>query len=232
MTWVKICGITNLEDAQVAVDAGADAVGFVLYEKSPRCVSEEAVREIAGQLPKNVEKVGVFVGDLQASEIAVRCGLQAVQFYVGAFEKPLKWADPQYAKMVKHYWAVPSSTFINSNFAKQNLESVVLRRHGAMWESNDAIFVDSGMGQRPGGTGDTFDWREAESAFKILNSRLRAVVAGGLTPENVGEAMAILHPWGVDVASGVEARPGKKDPEKVRAFVRAVREHDRGSAAV
>ena len=228
MTWIKICGMTNLEDALIAVDAGADAVGFVFYEKSPRCVSVETAREICAKLPEGVEKVGVFVGELQAAEIAVSCGLGAVQRYIGRprSDGPIKLSDPQYWKRVKSYWAVPSDTFLDEQIAKSNLESVALRRHGALWDSHDAIFVDSGNWQQHGGTGKTFDWREAASAFKILNAHLRVVLAGGLTADNVGDAIQILQPWGVDVASGVEARPGKKDPEKVRAFVRAVREMD------
>ena len=229
MTWVKICGMTNLEDALVAVDAGADAVGFVFYEKSPRCVTVETAREIVKKLPEGVEKVGVFVGNLRAAEIAVNCGLEAVQFYIGRSNSKdaTTMPDPQYSKMVKRYWAVPSETFLDERIAKSNLESLALGRHGIVWSSSEAIFVDSGNWHRPGGTGASFDWHKAASAFKVLNEHLRTVVAGGLNPGNVGDAISILKPWGVDVVSGVEARPGKKDPEKVRAFVRAVREKDK-----
>ncbi len=228
MTWIKICGMTNLEDALVAVEAGADAVGFVFYEKSPRNISVGAAREIVRQLPENVEKVGVFVGELHAAEIALSCGLGAVQRYLGrsSSKGPIRLPDPQYWKRVKSYWAVPSDTFLDERIAKANLESVALRRHGALWE-HDAIFVDSGNWQQHGGTGKTFDWQEAAPAFRILNEHLRVVVAGGLTAENVGNAIEILKPWGVDVASGVETLPGKKDPQKVRAFVEAVRDADR-----
>jgi phosphoribosylanthranilate isomerase len=189
----------------------------------------EAARAIVEKLPDNVEKVGVFVGELRASEIAVGCGLGAVQKYIGrsSSKDPIELPDPQYYKKLKSYWAVPCDTFLDERIAKVNLESVALRRHGALWDSHDAIFVDSGNWQQHGGTGKTFDWREAAPAFTILNEHLRVVVAGGLTAENVGSAIEILKPWGVDVASGVEARPGKKDPEKVRAFVKAVRDAER-----
>jgi len=218
--------MTNLEDALVAVEAGADAVGFVFYEKSPRYVSEEIVREIVKQLPQRVEKVGVFVGELHAAEIAMRSGLGAVQTYPGPSEGPIKAHAPADNRNLKQYWAVPSSTFMEKRIANANLDSVAWGRHQGFWNAFDAIFVDSGNGQRPGGTGNAFDWCEAAPSFKILNQHLRVVVAGGLTAENVGEAMQMLKPWGVDVSSGVEARSGKKDPEKVRAFVRAVREMD------
>jgi phosphoribosylanthranilate isomerase len=89
------------------------------------------------------------------------------------------------------------------------------------------IFVDSGTAQQPGGTGNKFDWQRSVNVIEYLQRSLRVVVAGGLTPQNVAEAISVLEPWGVDVVSGVEASPGKKDPEKVRAFVRAVREMDR-----
>jgi phosphoribosylanthranilate isomerase len=227
MTWVKICGMTNLEDALVAVDAGADAVGFVFYEKSPRYVSVETAREIVEKLPKSVEKVGVFSGEPEAIEIAIRSGLGSVQTYLGPSKGPMKAHALEDLKKLKQYWAVPSATFLDERIAKQNLDAVAFGRHRAVWTAFDAIFVDSGNGQRPGGTGQAFNWREAAPAFKILNKYLRVVLAGGLNPDNVAEAMEILHPWGVDVVSGVEARPGKKDPEKVRAFVGAVREMDR-----
>jgi phosphoribosylanthranilate isomerase len=242
MTWVKICGMTNLEDALVAVEAGADAVGFVFYEKSPRCVSVEAVREIVEKLPGSVEKVGVFVGDSATdwAQVVLSTGLTAVQHYL-----PLE-PDVQthaakavdrgvFSKTPKFFVALPIALFLEAETPVDELarDFEHLREdfpgrapfpEGVL----DTFFLDSGGLQMPGGTGKTFDWGTAAAiAEGMRRAGVKPVVAGGLTPANVGEAMEILKPWGVDVVSGVEERPGKKDPEKVRAFVRAVREMDR-----
>jgi phosphoribosylanthranilate isomerase len=225
MTWVKICGMTNLEDALTAVEAGADAVGFVFYEKSPRNISVEAAREIVEKLPESVEKVGVFVGEsmTRADEIGVRLGLDALQVY------PLSCTNSggvnensgaESARTKRFYLAFPIAKFVNEEHAV----TVDMKYPEGMFV---ALLLDSGGSQRPGGTGVTFDWNEAAPAVANLSRTQRVVIAGGLTPQNVREAIGILQPWGVDVASGVEARPGKKDPEKVRAFVKAVREMDR-----
>jgi phosphoribosylanthranilate isomerase len=218
MTWVKVCGMTNLEDALSAVEAGADAVGFVFYEKSSRCVSVETARQILQELPKEIEKVGVFVneaGDM-LSEIAERAGLTAIQMH-GDRE------DPHVADLVK----------------ARRPELKVLAAISMVHESPDgwamrwrpdvvhAFLVDSGGGSKPGGTGKTFDWRKSGPVLEKIKARGNVVAAGGLTPENVAMALSVLKPWGVDVVSGVETRPGKKDPEKVRAFVRAVRQADK-----
>lgn len=218
MTWIKICGITNLEDAQVAVDAGADAVGFVFYEKSPRYVSVETVREIVAKLPEKVEKVGVFVDTpvMKADPILQRSGLTMAQIYQKTIGEWLAWYETSALKLML---AIP----------RRGLEDDVLMPLGWAEKRFSAIVVDSGNEEQPGGTGRRFDWESAQTAISGMQFEIQipVVIAGGLLPENVGEAIAILQPWGVDVASGVEARPGKKDPEKVRAFVRAVREADR-----
>ncbi len=240
MTWVKICGMTNLDDALVAVEAGADAVGFVFYEKSPRCVTVEKALEICAKLPAHVEKVGVFVGQPleQTLAITTQVGFDSLQEY------PLTRIgldDGMESKAVgvdglKVYWAFPVAMFLGEgakNVAgflpqepKPGLAMMISypERAKAMPIS---LVLDSGGSQQPGGTGRVFDWHAAQDAVKQLSSSWKVVVAGGLTPANVGEAMDVLHPWGVDVVSGVEDSPGKKDPAKVRAFVRAVREMDR-----
>ena len=220
MTWVKICGMTNLEDALAAVDAGADAVGFVFYEKSPRFMTVERVREICEKLPESVEKVGVFVGSSQSVEMALAAGVDAMQSYIVVNSSaPLK-LEQNSSELCKlrQYVAIPYSSFVDSSFPEQ--------RNALISRSADAWFIDSGNAQSPGGTGATFNWREAMPALDALARHTRVVIAGGLNPQNVGEAIEVLKPWGVDVVSGVEASPGKKDPEKVRAFVRAVREAD------
>lgn len=221
MTWVKICGMTNLEDATIAAEAGANAVGFVFYEKSSRLVSVEKARDIAEQLPKSVEKVGVFAGQSMeyAVEIASYARFDAVQLYLMTFGKPLHEITLHRRATgsgLKMYVALPMSLFLENE--SQNTAGFARSNAGL-----DALFLDSGSAEQPGGTGQTFDWRESASAVLELNRNQKVVVAGGLTPENVHTAIATLQPWGVDVVSGVEARPGKKDPDKVRAFVQAAR---------
>ncbi len=218
MTWVKICGMTNLQDALVAVDAGADAVGFLFYEKSPRHVTMEKAREICEKLPEGVEKVGVFVNQTEQTLLSVAgsVGLTAVQMH-GDNE------DPHVADLV-----------VQRKPSVKVLAAISMRRpnptgRAMRWrpESVDAFLLDSGNASNHGGTGEVFDWGAAIPALDEIKRLGRIVAAGGLTPRNVGLAIETLRPWGVDVVSGVEASPGKKDPEKVRAFVRAVREMDR-----
>jgi len=227
MTWVKICGITNLEDALVAVDAGADAVGFVFYEKSPRCVTVETAREIISQLPEGVEKVGVFVGVSADTVIetsnAIR--LTAAQIYPGAKGELPSLNDDFFTKaQCDVILALPERVF---GFPKEGDPDGFFISH-ATRDRLLAMLLDSGNMERPGGTGEKLNWQRARGiAEGIKRMGLKLIIAGGLAPENVTKATDTFHPWGVDVSSGVEASPGKKDPEKVRAFVRAVRECDR-----
>lgn len=241
MTWVKICGTTNLEDALLAVEAGADAVGFVFYEKSPRYVSAEAVREIVAGLPEDVEKIGVFVvDDGDPIGALLHAGLTGTQTYFLPGGKPTPGAakaigisllPPRYRSLM----ALPMNLL---GLDRTGVECAAA--DFANWDKKippdadfrpgmlDTFVLDSGNLQQPGGTGKPFDWEKAAPiAEGMRQGGVKLVVAGGLTPENVGEAIEILHPWGVDVVSGVEASPGKKDPDKVRAFIRAVRDIDR-----
>ena len=245
MTWVKICGITNLEDALVAVEAGADAVGFVFYEKSPRNIDPSTAREIVRKVPDRIEKVGVFVNGngFQPVDIAREAGLTAIQNAVG-FDQSVKAKSEMVVAMggfscpPKLFLAFPASWFQKGEEGIKKLTArfLHLRRDSAVRYPNyqgcfDTFFLDSSTRERPGGTGKTFNWAKAVPiAEGMREGGLKLVVAGGLTPENVGEAMGILHPWGVDVSSGVEAKPGKKDPQKVRAFVKAVREADKANS--
>jgi phosphoribosylanthranilate isomerase len=236
MTWVKLCGMTNLEDALVAVDAGADAVGFVFYEKSPRCVTVETAREICAKLPESVEKIGVFVGnDGDPIRVMLNAGLTGTQTYLfsGSSLKPAKATGrsilPPNARFIM---ALSMGVFDNpagqveamvTGLAKLREKSPAGSTSGFF----DTFLFDSGSVGQPGGTGKSFDWAQAGPVSESMRSNgMKLVVAGGLNSENVGEAIRVLKPWGVDVVSGVEAHPGKKDPEKVRAFVRAVREMD------
>ena len=218
MTWVKICGMTNLEDALVAVDAGADAVGFVFYEKSPRCVTVERAREIVEKLPEEIEKVGVFVGASPegVAEVLRQAGLTVAQIYP---RKP-HLVNDEFLRRV-------SSRVIPAIATAMVSEDEIHGFHvsGEMRYQIMAALLDSGSSERPGGTGEKFDWDGMSDQTNRIGCRF--VVAGGLTSENVCEAIRKMKPWGVDVSSGVEVSPGKKDPDKVRAFVRAVREMDR-----
>jgi phosphoribosylanthranilate isomerase len=218
MTWIKICGTTNLEDALLAVDAGADAVGFVFYDNSQRKISVEAAREIVKKLPERVEKVGVFVNESPArlSAIADDVGLTAVQLHGDEYEKP-----ETYSMERRVFLCVPAQRTAVSRKGAISVGSVL-----AFPKNLGAIMLDSGTSERRGGTGKPFNWREAKAWVFAMKQLHPIVIAGGLRADNVGEAIGTLKPWGVDVVSGVEAQPGKKDPEKVRAFVRAVREMD------
>jgi phosphoribosylanthranilate isomerase len=243
MTWVKICGITNLEDALVAVAAGADALGFVFYEKSPRKVDVETARSIVEKLPLPVEKVGVFVNGstpdwLQVLHIVALTAVQHVDtgnqygwapqkaVGLGALPRPLKiYVSLPIAGCLKDEDQVQA---LAGEFARlrKNISDAVSVPDGIF----DTFFLDSGNAQQPGGTGETLDWRKAVPiAEGMRQGGLKLVVAGGLNPDNVAEAIEVLQPWGVDVSSGVEAQPGKKDPEKVRAFVQAVRRTEKGA---
>ncbi len=216
--WIKICGNTNLEDAQLAVDAGADAVGFVFAE-SPRQVTRSQVREIAPLLPKAVEKYGVFVDPSfeEVVEAVIESGLTGVQLHTTS--------DPGLPLRLREYFAAVSGSgrldilrvlHYASDFDAQLEE---LRHDHAV----DGVLIDSRTAKAVGGTGVAFDWQAAQTSFLRTAPHLRRIVAGGLRPENVADAIYTLQPWGVDVASGVEAAPGKKDPERVRAFISAAR---------
>jgi phosphoribosylanthranilate isomerase len=222
MTWVKICGMTNLEDALVAVDAGADAVGFVFHDKSPRCVTVEKAREIVAKLPAGVEKVGVFVdADCeQMREIVVNSALTAVQLHgKSSLESVLTDSRPanECVGVSKVILMIPGNALQDGG--------IMISRPAR--DKAFALLIDSAADGVNGGSGKTFDWSATRGMVQGLSLSIPVIVAGGLNPLNVGEAMRMLQPFGVDVVSGVEASPGKKDPEKVRAFVKAVRGMDR-----
>jgi phosphoribosylanthranilate isomerase len=218
--WIKICGNTSLADARLAVEAGADAVGFV-FAPSPRRVTVEEAGTISADLPASVEKIGVFV-DAGLEEIcsAVKAArLTGVQLHFDAdAELPGKLrarlGNELRILRVVHFEAGDAELV-----AKQIAEHR-LNRHV------DGVLVDSRTAVAVGGTGVTFDWAEARKNVFRYDRALKLIAAGGLHPGNVAEAIAKLRPWGVDVVSGVEAAPGRKDPEKVRAFVEWARAAD------
>ena len=248
---VKICGITNLEDALAAVDAGADALGFIFYESSPRKVSTEAAGNIIRELPPFVAKVGVFVN---ASEEMVRravgeCGLDTLQFhgdespeFCGRFSAveiengtasltpalpvPRLRRSPRRGGTDAGALAVSTPAMpaprtwtplkIYKAFRIQNLESL----EALPAYKTDAWLLDSFVAGKPGGTGAKFNWDLAVEAKKIGRP---IILAGGMTPENVAQAVRKVQPFAVDVSSGVESLPGKKDHTKVRRFIAAAK---------
>lgn len=218
MTKVKICGLTNLEDAQVAVEAGADLLGFIFYEPSPRYVAPETVRAIVARLsassPAPPETrpifVGVFVNEAvdRVQQIMDYCRLDAVQLHgeespadVARFEgsaykalRPKSRAEADL--LVKKFTPLPVTSYQSPSF-----------------------LLDAYHPTRYGGTGQVADWSMAADIAR----RHSIMLAGSLTPANVAAAIRAVKPWGVDVSSGVEAEKGKKDHKKVRAFIEAVR---------
>jgi phosphoribosylanthranilate isomerase len=222
MTWVKICGITNLEDALVAVEAGADAVGFVFYEKSPRFVSVETAREIIAKLPDNVEKIGVFV-DADCEQIHTIVGtanLTSVQLHGGRSAESFNQDERPAAE------CLGASKVIGLAYADGLAEATGVSIRDQVRQRLFAVLVDREINGTSGGTGEKFDWEGCRDMVRCLSLFLPVIVAGGLNASNVRTAMGIFEPFGVDVSSGVEAQPGKKDSEKVRAFLKAVREYD------
>lgn len=217
MTWIKICGITNLEDALTAVEAGADALGFVFYEKSPRKVDPETARRIVGELPATVDKVGVFVNQFEDSICAVadEVGLTGVQLHGD-------YGDPHVADLIVKR-RPDIKVLAGISMLHPNPEGWAMMWHP---DAVHAFLVDSGDTSKYGGTGKSFDWQANRPKVEVIARLGRVVVAGGLNPGNVTQAISILKPWGVDVSSGVEVGPGKKDPGKVRAFVSTARKAD------
>jgi phosphoribosylanthranilate isomerase len=206
---VKICGITNWADARAAVDAGADLLGFNFYLKSPRYIRPEAARRIIRRLPRRVEVAGVFVNASARSilRIAREADLNFLQLHADE--------TPETVRALARHYRVIKAFRVNAGFRVQRLE----RYSGA-----SAFLLDGFDRKRYGGTGKTFDWTVARRARRYGP----VVVAGGLTPENVGAAIATVHPFAVDVCGGVEAAPGKKDAGLIRALMAAVEAARRG----
>lgn len=225
--WIKICANTNLADAQLAAELGADAVGFV-FAPSKRRVSPEEVAEITPHLPGSVEKVGVFAPgdeDLLAEALAIS-GLTAVQLHGDFVDWKLDGVIDDLAGRVKLIQVVGyDADHEDARAAREIFEERLVEavRHPAVW----GVLLDAKKAGNSGGLGVTFDWAEAKSVVDWVFERLadppRLIVAGGLNPINVGEAVRTFAPFGVDVASGVEARPGVKDPAKLREFLVAAR---------
>jgi len=199
MVRVKICGINDLEDALLAVKLGAHAIGFVFAE-SPRKVEPKKAYEIVKALPPFVSKVGVFVDEEAArvKEIAELCDLDALQLHGEE--------DPFYCQ----------------SFRQKVIKAIRIKNQSSLEQMSkykvDAFLLDTYIENIPGGTGKRFDW---EIAYKAKNFG-KIILSGGLNPVNVGEAIERVEPYAVDVSSGVEIAPGKKDPQKLEAFFQAI----------
>jgi phosphoribosylanthranilate isomerase len=207
--WVKICGNTSLGDAQFAVEAGADAVGFV-FAPSPRQVTASQVATITPHLPAGIEKIGVFV-DAPFDQIveAVRVGgLTGVQLHSDA--------PPALPAKLRAEFGPTLRILRVVHFGAEAEEQLAVL---APDPNIDAVLIDSRTVTAVGGTGIPFDWEAAKNALFASAREKKMIAAGGLNPENVAQAIATLTPWGVDVSSGVESAPGRKDRTKVLAFV-------------
>lgn len=217
-TWIKFCATTSLDDALASIEAGADALGFV-FAPSKRRVTAEQVQEITSNLPEGVQRVGVFQNEHLERVLftAEQAGLTAVQLHGEE--------TPAYMSMLRGRWSGPSPLkIIKTVLMDDGFESRFRSLAEGPPDCFDHILFDSGAG-----SGKTFRWSDLLEYFVRLCGDGMAgfkgpvIVAGGLNAGNVGEMMSTLHPWGVDVVSGVEREPGRKDHEKLKAFVAAVR---------
>jgi phosphoribosylanthranilate isomerase len=199
---VKICGITNIEDARHASDCGADALGFVFYPDSPRCVDPDRVRQIVTDLPPFVTTVGLFVNESPARirEVVEFCGLDTVQLH--GDEKP-------------EQCFYPPRRVIKALRLKDGMDESLFSTYHV-----SSLLLDAYVPNTFGGTGQHCDW---DLAAKVAADH-RVILAGGLTAENVTAAVRQVNPYGVDASSGVETKPGEKDPEKVAMFIRMAKE--------
>ena len=199
---VKICGITNLEDALHASACGADALGFVFYAGSPRCVDPHLVRRIIAELPPLVTTVGLFVNEnpVRIREMVEFCGLNTIQLH--GDEKPDQCSYP------------PCRVIKALRLNGPQMDGVFAAYRVA------ALLLDAYVPDHFGGTGQRCDWQLAAA----IAAQHRVILAGGLNADNVAEAVRQVRPYGVDVSSGVEKQPGQKDPEQVARFIRMARE--------
>ncbi|MGA3317603.1 MAG: phosphoribosylanthranilate isomerase [Candidatus Korobacteraceae bacterium] len=216
MIWVKICATTNLPDAQASLAAGADALGFIFAPSSRRIGIEQAA-EIISSLTDDIDKIGVFVNQTpaQVAEVAERAGLTGVQLH----------GDEPADRMPEYRQAVGQRKIIKTLQARELLNSPdSLKGYLRSRQSIDAILLDAGSPNQRGGTGQTFDWTAAAPIVARVRAQMPVIIAGGLNPENVAEAIRLFAPWGVDVVSGVEREVGRKDEASLRRFVGAARQ--------
>jgi phosphoribosylanthranilate isomerase len=207
---VKICGITNWTDARRAVEAGASFLGFNFYPPSPRYIKPAAARRIVRRLPKSISVVGVFVNETEDSMLSTahKVGLDYLQLHGDE--------SPEVVGRLKRKVPVIKAIRVRGTFRSTQLAS---------YNRASALLLDGFDSKQYGGTGKTFDWKLTRGA----NRRARIFLAGGLTPENVAAAIRTANPYAVDVCSGVEARPGRKDPARLIALMWAVKSAGRKS---
>ncbi|MFN8007073.1 MAG: phosphoribosylanthranilate isomerase [Terriglobia bacterium] len=202
MVKVKICGITNLEDAKRAVDLGADALGFNFYKKSPRYIEPSRAKLIIEELPPLVSTVGIFADEFspeRISSVARAVGLNAVQLHGSE--------SPDYVKKVNELRVIKAFR------VDRHFDLELLHQYAA-----GAYLLDTYDPEQLGGTGKVFDWDIAVAA----KAYGRIILAGGLKPDNIVEAVSRVHPYAVDIGSGIESEPGKKDHDKMTALFRLV----------
>ena len=208
-TWIKICGTTSIEDALSAIEAGADALGFI-FAPSKRRILPENAQKIIRELPATIEKIGVFMdaGAMGIRQIVREVELTGIQMH----------GEGEFPPEVYSY--LPED---RRDGLRKIKTVIVCEGFELMFDSYAAVpgVVDAWLFDSGAGSGRSFDWQAAKE--KLGERQGRFIIAGGLTPENVGNAMRTFRPWGVDVVSGVEREPGRKDPEKLKAFVAAVR---------
>ena len=220
--WIKICANTRLEDAVRAAELGADAVGFV-FATSKRQVTIPQVAAITAALPQAVERIGVFdtrnAGEIVAAVSSA--GLSGVQLHGGYDEALLS----QLHQQLGNHISITQTLHWNVSAEGQNSADELASKLARIAELGfiQRVLVDSKVNGAGGGTGVSFDWSKAQPLFAQAQSNLSLILAGGLRPENVAEAIAQLHPWGVDVASGVEAEIGCKDPARIAQFIQRAR---------
>jgi len=222
MTWVKVCGTTNLHDAQLVVAAGADALGFI-FAPSLRRIEIADAAEIIAKLPNGIEKIGVFVNETPAHVAAVTqdVGLSGVQLHGDEPAAQL----PEFRRALGERKIIKTLQAGDILNAREKRLVEYLSAHGSI----DAILLDSGSARQRGGTGIPFAWEEAVPLAAAIREATPLIVAGGLNAQNVSQALRLFEPWGVDVVSGVEREPGKKDEARLHHFVAAVR-HTQASA--
>jgi phosphoribosylanthranilate isomerase len=220
--WIKICGNTNAQDVQLAADAGADAAGFV-FASSPRRVTAGQIAAIQPELPVDVTQIGVFnTQDFDEIVNSLRsAGLHGVQLHGEldfSLAKRLRTEfGPRFFLIQTLHWDINSDPSRAEEKLRNELRAIA--RHSDI----DALLLDTRTASAGGGTGQTFDWKSAREILSAEAGPLRIIVAGGLHPGNVREAILTLRPWGVDVSSGVEYAPGKKSAELLVDFIRAAR---------
>jgi len=215
MTRIKICGITRAEDALTAALAGADALGFNFSKKSPRLVSPDTAREIIAALPPLVTPVGIFVEQSaeEINELCRYCGLQIAQLHSDEYS-PEATMRIHGTKVIRVFRPGPG---FSVNEVRIYAEQTGCR----------GFLFDAFSPEMAGGTGKTIESSTASMLFEQTRDIGWALLAGGLNPENVADAVRLINPWGVDTASGVESAPGIKDARKITSFIQAVREVDR-----